>query len=204
MTDSGESLVEYLNRTRTLKGTERVRVPKHYSDSKGNVIAHPVATMGIGDDNDESNPPTKYDSITTTSFYPTHPVNTAQVITNTTLTASAKTGEYQPDAGYVNEVEFIYVTVSALAAGRDLTINITDGTTFFPIWASAAGAIASGASQLIYPIDSLGTVIAATQSFGFPITCTNGTYLGFVNTDLAAAETMILRVHARVYHVEGL
>lgn len=205
MAETGESLLERIRRFVSLKGTKQIRTPDNVSDGKGNIIANDTVVMAVVDDNDEANAPTKYESNDLLqSFYPTNPIDTTQVITVTQLTASALAADYQPTAGYINDIQLIFFDMSATAAGRDLYVYVTDGTSSIPIYESGAGGLASGVDGIIFPWDQTAIYMPATQAWGFPLITHAATYLNFTNTDLTAAETIDVYVHAKIMHVEGL
>lgn len=119
------------------------------------------------------------------------------------LTALAPVDVFLPEAGAMNEIEFMYVDSSAFAGNRELAVVLFDGANQLPIYLSGAAALPTNTDGLIHPTDELlaGAVFPGTRNT-FKVRA--GAYIYCTAIGLVAAEQIAIMVHNIAYDVGGL
>lgn len=120
--------------------------------------------------------------------------STVTVVNNTTLTAAVPVVNVAPVADHMNRVQFIRILVSALAAGRTLTVDLWDGTNFVRIYFSGLAGLVGAEDGLCFPTDEL-TAVPTYPGSRNSFDIHSGTFLRFTATGLVAAETMTFFIH---------
>jgi hypothetical protein len=170
---AGESLTEYITRLETLSGTRKVRVHPDYIGEGGDLLVKPVVTYSV------NSVGTPHPAITTDGGQPLPDEDHVFVGIPATVATQATLRPTSPSIFYVYA---LWLVQGATAAGRDWTVQLTDGTTSMSI--VAAQNVATGATVQLWPRKEADNAFYTAPNF--PIS--NAYYLDFLDT-MAAAET---------------
>lgn len=118
------------------------------------------------------------------------------------VSTAAPINVFQPDVGFLNDIEFMYIEASVFAAPRQLIVRITDGVNVLPIWNSGPGALASGMAGLIHPTDETGLGIFPGTRNTFRVW--NGSYLEAEAIGFAPGEFCVIHMHNVPKDIGGL
>lgn len=193
---TGEPFAEYVVRVLGFSGSTKMRVNKRSRDKRNNTLVEPSFPLRARrTDNFVSPHWTEHNPTFDAEYYPIAPVVSESSITPVVLTAGDPVAQVLRPGGTGEEHNLyaLRIVASALAAGRDIVVRMTDGTDTVPIFATTAATWASGEDFLVYPVDVSTKLTGAVDLIGSPpLPSRRNQFLEAEAVGLIAAETFTL------------